>query len=75
MDRDNWPVGRTGHVPWGALALVLLVALAVARNGADLSLGPPRLASATSQDQRPAASGVLDESMAPAPAGGFTGSR
>ncbi|MER6105396.1 hypothetical protein ABT115_24590 [Streptomyces sp. NPDC001832] len=55
MGRDNWRVERTGHSPWGALALVLLTGLAWMQNGADFSLGPPRLVAATSVDLRRAA--------------------
>ncbi|MFD4860072.1 hypothetical protein [Streptomyces atratus] len=50
MGRHNWRVERTRHSPWGALALVLLTGLALMRNGADFSLGPPRPAAATSVD-------------------------
>ncbi|WP_330172508.1 class F sortase [Streptomyces sp. NBC_01498] len=38
--------------PWGVLALVMLSGLALMRNGADVSLGPPQPASAAAPDTR-----------------------
>ncbi|MCI3226443.1 class F sortase [Streptomyces sp. NP-1717] len=38
--------------PWGVLALVMLSGLALMRNGADVSLGPPQPASAAGLDTR-----------------------
>ncbi|WP_327371630.1 hypothetical protein [Streptomyces sp. NBC_01217] len=48
MGRESWHVERTGRSPWGALALVVLICLALAKNGADFSLGPPQLVTTTS---------------------------
>ncbi|MFD5100585.1 class F sortase [Streptomyces albidochromogenes] len=36
--------------PWGVLALVMLTGLALMRNGADVSIGPPQPASAAALD-------------------------
>ncbi|MBT2493759.1 class F sortase [Streptomyces sp. ISL-96] len=38
--------------PWGVLALAMLTGLALMRNGADVSLGPPQPASAASLNSR-----------------------
>ncbi|MFD8691346.1 class F sortase [Streptomyces sp. NPDC059651] len=48
MGRDSWRPERTRHSPWGALALAMLTGLALMRNGADLSPGPPQPVAATS---------------------------
>ncbi|MEU1365464.1 class F sortase [Streptomyces sp. NPDC005803] len=48
MGRDNWRPERIRHSPWGALALAMLTGLALMRNGADLSPGPPQPVAATS---------------------------
>jgi len=48
MGRDNWRPERIRHSPWGALALALLSGLALMRNGADLSPGPPQPVAAAS---------------------------
>ncbi|MGQ4489527.1 class F sortase [Streptomyces sp. 372A] len=58
MGRDNWRPERIRHSPWGALALAMLSGLALMRNGADLSPGPPQPVAAASvgqQDNTPAA--------------------
>ncbi|MFD7718903.1 class F sortase [Streptomyces sp. NPDC059814] len=52
MGRDNWRPERIRHSPWGALALVMLTGLALMRNGADLSPGPPQPVAATSVDHQ-----------------------
>lgn len=52
MGRDNWHPERIRHSPWGALALVMLTGLALMRNGADLSPGPPQPVAATSVDHQ-----------------------
>lgn len=48
MGRDNWRPERIRHSPWGALALAMLTGLALMRNGADLSPGPPQPVAAAS---------------------------
>ncbi|MFG3138541.1 class F sortase [Streptomyces sp. NPDC048211] len=48
MGRDSWHPERTRYSPWGALALAMLTGLALMRNGADLSPGPPQPVAATS---------------------------
>ncbi|MGW2476660.1 class F sortase [Streptomyces sp. NPDC001665] len=48
MGRDNWRPERIRHSPWGALALAMLSGLALMRNGADLSPGPPQPVAAAS---------------------------
>ncbi|NEC66722.1 class F sortase [Streptomyces sp. SID9727] len=58
MGRDNWRPERIRHSPWGALALAMLSGLALMRNGADLSPGPP---------QPVAAASVGHQNNAPAP--------
>ncbi|THA71131.1 class F sortase [Streptomyces sp. A0958] len=58
MGRDNWRPERVRHSPWGALALAMLTGLALMRNGADLSPGPPQPVAAASvghQKNAPAA--------------------
>ncbi|MEU2021757.1 class F sortase [Streptomyces sp. NPDC016469] len=58
MGRDNWRPERIRHSPWGALALAMLSGLALMRNGADLSPGPPQPVAAASvgrQNNAPAA--------------------
>ncbi|MFJ7625280.1 class F sortase [Streptomyces sp. NPDC097595] len=58
MGRDNWRPERIRHSPWGALALAALSGLALMRNGADLSPGPPQPVAAASvghQNNAPAA--------------------
>ncbi|OEJ23935.1 class F sortase [Streptomyces agglomeratus] len=44
--------------PWGVLALVMLTGLALMRNGADVSLGPPQPASAAAPDNHAEATGT-----------------
>ncbi|WP_406341334.1 class F sortase [Streptomyces sp. NBC_00648] len=39
--------------PWGALALVMLTGLALLRNGADVTMGPPQPAAAAALTGRP----------------------
>lgn len=39
--------------PWGALALVMLTGLALMRNGADVTMGPPQPAAAAALTGRP----------------------
>ncbi|MEU5432576.1 class F sortase [Streptomyces sp. NPDC020719] len=39
--------------PWGALALVMLTGLALVRNGADITMGPPQPAAAAALTGRP----------------------
>lgn len=68
MGRDSWRAERTRHVPWGAVALVVLTGLALARNGADFSLGPPRPVAAASADVQGAAAGA-GAAARPHPAG------
>lgn len=58
MGRDTWRPERIRHSPWGALALAMLTGLALMRNGADLSPGPPQPVAAASvghQKNAPAA--------------------
>ncbi|MFF1924195.1 class F sortase [Streptomyces sp. NPDC058221] len=52
MGRDSWRPERIRHSPWGALALVMLTGIALMRNGADLSPGPPQPVAATSVDHK-----------------------
>ncbi|MGC4950201.1 class F sortase [Streptomyces sp. DT224] len=52
MGRDNWRPERIRHSPWGALALAMLSGLALMRNGADLSPGPPQPVAAASVGHR-----------------------
>ncbi|WP_323445493.1 class F sortase [Streptomyces yaizuensis] len=47
------PELRRGRAPWGVLALVMLTGIALMKNGADVSLGPPQPAAAASLDRRP----------------------
>lgn len=58
MGRDNWRAERTRHSPWGAVALVVLTGLALARNGADSTLGPPRPVAAASAELQASAPGA-----------------
>ncbi|MFF2410742.1 hypothetical protein [Streptomyces sp. NPDC058092] len=58
MSRGSWRAERTRYSPWGAVALVVLTGLALARNGADFSLGPPRPVAAASADVQGAAAGT-----------------
>ncbi|MEE4496276.1 class F sortase [Streptomyces sp. NPDC050529] len=58
MGRDSWRPERTRHSPWGALALAMLAGLALMRNGADLSPGPPQPVAATSVGQQKVAPGA-----------------
>ncbi|WP_326818276.1 class F sortase [Streptomyces sp. NBC_01762] len=58
MGRDHWRVERTGYSPWGALALVLLTALALVRNGPDPSPRPPRPVAAASAERHQDAPGA-----------------
>ncbi|MGX1885073.1 class F sortase [Streptomyces sp. NPDC055287] len=44
--------------PWGVLALVMLTGLALMRNGADVSLGPPQPASAAALDSHTEVAGA-----------------
>ncbi|MER6910269.1 class F sortase [Streptomyces sp. NPDC000594] len=46
------PELRRRHSPWGVLALVILSGIALMKNGADVSLGPPQPAAAAALDQR-----------------------
>ncbi|TXR98070.1 class F sortase [Streptomyces sp. NBC_00708] len=48
MGRDNWRPERIRYSPWGALALAALTGLALMRNGADFSPGPPQPVAAAS---------------------------
>lgn len=51
MGRDYAGAKRTGRMPWGAVALVMLTGLALMRNGAELGEeGPPQPAAAASLD-------------------------
>lgn len=52
MGRDNWRPERIRYSPWGALALAMLTGLALMRNGADLSPGPPQPVAAASVGQQ-----------------------
>lgn len=69
MGRDQWDGRRTRRTPWGAIALVMLTGLALMRNGADVSPGPPQPAAAASvsDHQDPAAAQVADEPVQPLP--------
>ncbi|MGW0940873.1 class F sortase [Streptomyces sp. NPDC002666] len=58
MGRDNWLPERIRHSPWGALALAMLTGLALMRNGADLSPGPPQPVAATSVGHQKVAPGA-----------------
>lgn len=58
MGRDNWRPERIRHSPWGALALAMLTGLALMRNGADLSPGPPQPVAATSVGHQKVAPGA-----------------
>ncbi|MCX4966233.1 class F sortase [Streptomyces sp. NBC_00654] len=51
MGRDYSGAERTRRVPWGAVALVMLTGLALMRNGADITAGPPQPAAAASLDK------------------------
>ncbi|MFE9556701.1 class F sortase [Streptomyces sp. NPDC006692] len=46
MAQEESGVERRRRSPWGALALVMLTGLALMRNGADVTMGPPQPASA-----------------------------
>lgn len=46
MGQDYYGSEPRKRSPWGVLALVMLTGLALMRNGADVSLGPPQPASA-----------------------------
>ncbi|MER7722684.1 class F sortase [Streptomyces sp. NPDC096323] len=58
MGRDNWRPERIRHSPWGALALAMLTGLALMRNGADLSPGPPQPVAAASVGHQKVAPGA-----------------
>lgn len=58
MGRDTWRPERTRHSPWGALALAMLTGLALMRNGADLSPGPPQPVAAASVGKHQDAAGA-----------------
>ncbi|ANW17049.1 class F sortase [Streptomyces clavuligerus] len=45
------PELRRRRSPWGVLALVMLTGIALMKNGADISLGPPQPAAAASPDR------------------------
>ncbi|MFD7169683.1 class F sortase [Streptomyces violascens] len=47
-------VERRRRSPWGALALVMLTGLALMRNGADVTMGPPQPAAAAALNGRAA---------------------
>ncbi|WP_326701297.1 class F sortase [Streptomyces sp. NBC_01754] len=70
MGRDQWDAARSRRTPWGAIALVMLTGLALVRNGAEASPGPPQPAAAASvggsRDTAPAAP-VADEPVQPLP--------
>ncbi|MFE4857159.1 class F sortase [Streptomyces sp. NPDC056670] len=46
MARDEYGMERRRYSPWGALALVMLTGIALMRNGADVTMGPPQPAAA-----------------------------
>ncbi|CAM5628047.1 class F sortase [Streptomyces xanthochromogenes] len=46
MAQDEYGMERRRYSPWGALALVMLTGLALLRNGADVTMGPPQPAAA-----------------------------
>ncbi|MFE0683912.1 class F sortase [Streptomyces sp. NPDC058961] len=46
MAQDEYGTERRRYSPWGALALVMLTGLALLRNGADVTMGPPQPAAA-----------------------------
>ncbi len=70
MGRDYTGGERTGRVPWGAIALVLLSGLALMRNGTEFGdAGPPQPAAAASLDRGGDAAGppVEGEPVQPLP--------
>ena len=72
MGRDQWDGRLTRRAPWGAIALAMLTGLALMRNGAEVSPGPPQpaAAAAVSQSQEPhpvATAPVVDEPVQPLP--------
>ncbi|MFF5336110.1 class F sortase [Streptomyces sp. NPDC013181] len=69
MGRDNWRPERIRHSPWGALALAMLTGLALMRNGADLSPGPPQPVAAASvgRSQDAPAAPVANPALRPLP--------
>lgn len=46
MAHEESGLERRRRSPWGALALVMLTGLALMRNGADVTMGPPQPAAA-----------------------------
>ncbi|MFS0693078.1 class F sortase [Streptomyces nitrosporeus] len=69
MGRDQWGAVRSRRTPWGAIALVMLTGLALMRNGAETSPGPPQPAAAASvsRDGAAVAAPVADEGVRPLP--------
>ncbi|MFD7335589.1 class F sortase [Streptomyces violascens] len=53
MAQDESGMERRRRSPWGALALVMLTGLALMRNGADITMGPPQPAAAAALNSRP----------------------
>lgn len=51
MAQEESGVERRRRSPWGALALVMLTGLALMRNGADVTMGPPQAGLRGSADQ------------------------
>ncbi|MFI6685247.1 class F sortase [Streptomyces sp. NPDC050485] len=52
MAQEESGVERRRRSPWGVLALVMLTGLALMRNGADVTMGPPQPASAAALNSR-----------------------
>src|SRR3954463_12588620 len=68
MAQDESGVERRRRSPWGALALVMLTGLALMRNGADITMGPPQPAAAAALHSRAGnASSPRPAPAAPAP--------
>ncbi|MFG3281651.1 class F sortase [Streptomyces sp. NPDC048111] len=73
MAQNEYRMERRRPSPWGALALVMLTGLALMRNGADVTMGPPQPAAAAAltsgsgtASAPPAAAGVQPLPFAPA---------
>lgn len=64
MAHEESGMERRGRSPWGALALVMLTGLALMRNGADVTMGPPQPAAAAALNSR---SANASSSRPPAP--------
>ncbi|MFJ8311525.1 MULTISPECIES: class F sortase [unclassified Streptomyces] len=52
MAQEESGVERRRRSPWGVLALVMLTGLALMRNGADVTMGPPQPAAAAALNNR-----------------------